>query len=380
MLNKSEFQNHLVNDLLPFWNNLYDSEYGGFYGRVDSDNNIDKKALKSAILQARILWFYSSCYKVLRDEKLLKFADLQFDFIAKNMLDPIDGGIYWAVEYDSKVKENQKHTYTSAFALYAISAYYSVSGNEFALAAARKLFDLIESSFKDEHGYFEPNIIDRHAHKHRYTMNTLLHVIEAYTEYCLAVKTAEAQNALEYSLNLVINKAYNGKMHRIDCYFDEFMNPVGDVLSYGHDIEASWLIYRACEVLGNEEITRNLSAKLEKVAQNVISKGFVGDGRNGIYYDCTNGVENKLRSWWVMAEAIVALVHRYNLYNDEQAMILAENIWNYVKAYFISPYGEWHSHIDENGDVIKNSGDLCGAWKCPYHNGRMCVEMMEMLE
>ena len=379
MLNKSEFQNHLTNDLLPFWNNLYDREYGGFYGSVDSDNIINRKAPKAAVLQTRLLWYYSSCYKILRDEKLFEFAKLQFEFIKNYMIDPIDGGIYWSVEYDGKIKDDKKHTYALAFALYSVSAYYSASKDESALIAANRIFDLIENKFKDEYGYIELYVLDKRDFKFTRTMNTLLHIIEAYTEYYQITKSKEARNALEYSIDLVINKTYNDKLCRIDCYFDEFMNPVGDMLSYGHDIESSWLIYRACEVLGNKDITDNLSPKLEKVAQNVISKGFVDDGRNGVYYDCKDGIDNKSRSWWVMSEAIVALVHKYNLYGDNKSMILAENLWNYVKNYFISPYGEWYVYVGENGEAAKNSSGLCGAWKCPYHNGRMCLEMMNLL-
>ena len=382
MLNKSEFQNHMTNDLLPFWNNLYDKEYGGFYGSVDKDNNINKKAIKSAVLQTRLLWFYSSCYKSLYDEKLLDFANLQFEFLQKHMTDPADGGVYWSVEHDGKIKDSQKHTYVQAFALYAISAYYSINKSESALIATNRLFDVIENKFKDEYGYMEPYDMDYPDLEKTRTMNTLLHVIEAYTEYYQATKSEEARNALEYTLNLVINKAYNDNLSRIDCYFDQYMKPISDMLSYGHDIEASWLIYRACEVLGNADITNNLSTKLEKVAQNVISKGFIDDGKNGIYYDCKDGVENKVRSWWVMSEAIVALVHQYNLYGDDKSMVLAEILWDYVKKYFISPHGEWYGHINDKRELnqsSKNSAELVGPWKCPYHNGRMCLEMIKML-
>jgi mannobiose 2-epimerase len=385
MLSKSEFHNHLTNDLLPFWSNLYDNEYGGFYGSVDNDNNINKKAYKSAVLQTRILWFYSSCYKSLKDEKLLKLADLQFDFINKYMLDPADGGICWSVEYDGKIKDGGKHTYALAFALYAVSAYYSAGKNENALAAADRLFNLIENDYKDKYGYkecedsAEPHTARSHDGKRLRSMNTLLHIIEAYTEYYQAVRSEQARNALKYSLNLVINNAYNDDLCRIDCYFDEFMNPVGDMLSYGHDIEASWLIYRACEILADDEITKKLAPKLEKAAQNVISKGFVDEGRNGLYYDCADGVDNKHRSWWVMSEAIVALVHQYNLYKNDKSMVIAENLWDYTKANFISPYGEWYAIINDSGELRKGSDGLCGAWKCPYHNGRMCLEMIAML-
>ncbi|MCL2773125.1 MAG: AGE family epimerase/isomerase [Oscillospiraceae bacterium] len=379
MLNKTEFYNHLTNDLLPFWNNLYDSEYGGFYGSVNSGNIINKTAPKSAVLQTRLLWYYSSCYKELQDIKLLEYAHRQFEFISTYMIDPADGGIYWEVEHDGKIKDSRKHTYALAFTLYAFSAYYDASKNKTAFDAANRLFNLTETNFKDEYGYLEDFVFDKADAGTIRTMNTLLHIIEAYTEYYRVIKSENGRKALEYSINLVINKAYNDNLHRIDCYFDKFMNPVGDILSYGHDIESSWLIYRACEVLGNKEITGNLSPKLEKVAQNVISKGFVDESRNGMYYDCKNGVENKTRSWWVMAEAIVALVHQYNLYGDSKSMILAENMWNYVKKYFISPYGEWHMQVNDNGEFMKSPSGLCGAWKCPYHNGRMCLEMMKIL-
>ena len=373
MLNEAEFKEHLINDLLPFWNNLYDKEYGGFYGRVDGNNKIDKHAPKAAVLQTRILWFYSSCYTFLKDEKLLEFARRQFDFISKHMLDPDGGGIYWSVEYDGKIKDNSKRTYASAFALYALSAYYSVSRDNAALIAADKIFNLTEDKFKDGYGYLEASVSEGFIPR---TMNTLLHIIEAYSEYYSAVKSEKARSALRYALNLVISKAYNGELSRIECYFDEFMNPVGDMLSYGHDIEASWLIYRACEILADDNIMRNLAPKLEKVAQNVISKGFAGEGKDGLYYECKNGVDNKTRSWWVMSEAIVALVHRYNLYKDDKSMIMAENLWEYVKKYYISPYGEWYTHVKDDGGILKGSGELCGAWKCPYHNGRMCLELI----
>lgn len=379
MLNKTEFKNHLLNDLLPFWNNLCDKEYGGFYGSVDSDNNIGKKAVKSAVLQTRILWFYSSCCKSLKDENLLEFAAHQFDFINKYMLDPADGGIYWSVEHDGKIKDSHKHTYALAFALYSLSAYYSASKDDSALTAANRLFNLIENNFKDKYGYVELYAIGSPNRTKTRTMNTLLHIIEAYTEYYQAVKSEAGRDALAYSVNLVIDKAYNDDLSRIECYFDEYMNPVGDTLSYGHDIEASWLIYRACEVLGDNNITGNLAPKLEKVARNVISKGFVDEGRGGVYYECKDGVDNKSLSWWVMSEAVVALVHQYNLYGNGKSMIIAENLWEYIKKYFISPYGEWHEHVKDNGEPVKSSNGLCGAWKCPYHNGRMCLEMLEML-
>ena len=379
MLNKQEFYNHLTNDLIPFWSSLYDTEYGGFYGNVDSDNNINKTAVKSAVLQTRILWFYSSCYKAIKDEKLLEYAHRQFDFIIRHMIDPDDGGIFWDVEHDGKVRDRQKHTYALAFALYSVSAYYSVSKNQSALNAANRLFNLIETTFKDEYGYVEVFSLEKSIKESTRTMNTLLHIIEAHTEYYSAVKTDAARKALEDALNLVINKCYNDNLRRIECNFDKFMNPVGDILSYGHDIESAWLFYNSCKVLGNDAITFNLSPKLDKIAQNTISKGFIDEGRNGVYYECRNGVENTHRSWWVMSEAVVALVHRYNLYKDEKSMILAENLWEYIKRCFISEYGEWHSQVNEEGEAIKSRGGLCNAWKCPYHNGRMCLELMEML-
>lgn len=375
MLNKAEFRDHLVNDLIPFWNGLYDNEYGGFYGSVSSDNIVNKNAPKSAVLQTRILWFYSSCYKALKDPELLELANRQFDFIIKRMIDPSDGGIYWIVNHDGTVKDNRKHPYASAFALYAVSAYYSASKNESALAAAEKLFNHIEINFKDDYGYFDSFSIGGTLR----TMNTLLHITEAYTEYYSAVNTEEAHAGLKYALELVKNKAYSDELCRIDCNFGNLMEPVGNVLSYGHDIEASWLIYRACETLGDINIISDLSTKLEKVARNVIAKGFADEGKNGLYYDCKDGADNKTRSWWVMSEAVIALVHRWKLYNDPQSMILAVNVWNYTKENFISPYGEWYGTRRDNGELVKDSNGLCGAWKCPYHNGRMCLELMKML-
>ena len=380
MLNKSVFEKHLVNDLIPFWNALCDRENGGFYGSVSSANIVDKSAPKSAVLQTRILWFYSACYKKLGNAELLEYADHQFKFLTEHMIDSADGGVRWMVNADGSINRSEKHTYAQAFTLYALSCYYSASGNKSALECANRLFNLIETEYKDAYGYVEQFNLDRLSDTKTRTMNTLLHVIEAYTEYYAAAKTPQAKSALRYSIELAGDKAYNPQLHRIECNFGDVMQPVGDMLSYGHDIEASWLIDRGCEVLGCDELTASMAPKLRDVALNVIQKGFIDEGRGGIYYDCKDGIDNKLREWWVMAEAIVALSHQYQLYGEPEMLVLAENIWAFTEDRLISPYGEWYWGTDESGDSVRSKSGLVGPWKCPYHNGRMCLEMMERLQ
>ena len=142
-------RNHLVEDIIPFWKNLRDDKYGGYYGYLSFDHELDKKAVKGCILNSRILWFFSSAYTLLREESLLDEARHAYDFLRGKCIDKINGGIYWSMTYDAKVADGTKHTYNQAFAIYALSAYYEASGNEEALELAMELFNIVENICKD---------------------------------------------------------------------------------------------------------------------------------------------------------------------------------------------------------------------------------------
>ncbi|MCR5742645.1 MAG: AGE family epimerase/isomerase, partial [Lachnospiraceae bacterium] len=246
-----EVREHLTKKIIPFWNNLRDDVNGGFYGYVDSDLNVDKQAVKGCILNSRILWFYSNAYMVLKDKALLDNAKHAYEFMTKYCIDRVNGGVYWAMNYDGTVFDSIKHTYNQAFAIYALSSYYDASGDKKALDQAFELFNLIENICTDDIGYLEAFTVDFKPESNEKisengvmaekSMNTLLHVLEAYTELYRVSGDDKVAARLRWIFNEVAEKLYNPKLHRLEVFFDREMNSIIDLHSYGHDIETSWL-------------------------------------------------------------------------------------------------------------------------------------------
>ena len=267
MLNKEEFKKHLCEGIIPFWKSLRDDEFGGYYGFIDYDLNIDKKAVKGCILNSRILWFFSNAYMVLKEDKalsdsLMDEARHAYEFMSDCCLDNENGGIFWSMTYDGKPEDTMKHTYNQAFAIYALSSYYDISKDDEALDKAFSLFNTIEIKCKDEIGYLEAldrdfNIISNEALSENgiladRTMNTLLHVFEAYTELYRVTGNELVKEKLVQIINAFADKVYNPKLNRQEVFFNNKWESLIDLHSYGHDIEASGLLLRACEVLGDD--------------------------------------------------------------------------------------------------------------------------------
>ena len=263
-----EVKEHLLHTIIPFWKNLRDNEHGGYYGWLGYDLALDKKAVKGCILNSRITWFFANAYTLLKDESLLDEAKHGFAFMKDYCFDKENGGIYWSITYDGKPEDTTKHTYNQAFCIYALSSYYEASKDEEALAMAKELFHIIEEKCTDEVGYLEA--FDREFHLIENdklsengviadkTMNTLLHVFEAYTELYRVSKDTEVKKRLEWILDTIADKIYNPKLHRQEVFFDKNYNSILDLHSYGHDIETAWLLNRGVDVLGEEAYQKKM--------------------------------------------------------------------------------------------------------------------------
>lgn len=384
-----EIKSHLINDIIPFWKGLRDDEFGGYYGYLDYDLVLDKKADKGCILNSRITWFFSNAYTLLRDESLLEEARHGFAFMKEHCMDKENGGIFWSMKYNGEPEDTTKHTYNQAFSIYALASYYEASGDEEALEMAKELFHIIETRCTDAIGYKEA--FDKEFHEiendklsengviAEKTMNTLLHVFEAYTELYRVAKLPEVKERLEWIMDTFVNKVYNPNRHRQEVFFDAEMNSILDLHSYGHDIETAWLIDRGVEVLGEKEyeekmtpITRDLTAQIYKVAFNGSS----------LANECENGVVNEHRIWWVQAEAVVGFLNGYQK-NPEKTEYLeaAKAEWNFIKEHLIDKRAgsEWFWEVDPAGKPYVGR-PIVEPWKCPYHNGRMCFEVMKRKE
>ena len=380
-----EVKEHLLHTIIPFWKNLRDNEHGGYYGWLGYDLALDKKAVKGCILNSRITWFFANAYTLLKDESLLDEAKHGFAFMKDYCFDKENGGIYWSITYDGKPEDTTKHTYNQAFCIYALSSYYEASKDEEALAMAKELFHIIEEKCTDEVGYLEA--FDREFHLIENdklsengviadkTMNTLLHVFEAYTELYRVSKDTEVKKRLEWILDTIADKIYNPKLHRQEVFFDKNYNSILDLHSYGHDIETAWLLNRGVDVLGEEAYQKKMEPIIDDLTAQVYKVAFDG---HSLANECEKGVVNTHRIWWVQAETVIGFLNGYQR-NPEKKEYLeaAKSEWQFIKDYVIDKRegSEWFWEVDENGKPYPDR-PIVEPWKCPYHNGRMCIEVI----
>lgn len=384
----NEIEKHLKERLIPFWEGLKDSEYGGYYGYKGYDLKIDMQYEKGCILNSRILWFFSNAYMLLGEEHLKEAADHAYKFMMDYCMDKEYGGVFWSVTYDGKIKDDIKHTYNQAFAIYALSSYYDAVKDENALKTAKELFEIIEEKCTDEQGYleafsrtFEPAGNDKLSENGVMadkTMNTLLHVFEAYTELYRVCGDERVAARLRFMLDVFKDKIFNENIGRQEVFFDKDYNTLIDLYSYGHDIETAWLIDRGLLVLGDEKYNKMLAPVTRTLAQNIYERAFVN---NSVLTEAENGVNDVVRVWWVQAESIVGFINEGQKPGDGAKYFeAAGQIWEYIKTYFIDKRdgSEWFWSVNEDGSPTKKP--IVEPWKCPYHNGRMCIEVIRRMK
>lgn len=383
-----EIRAHLIEKIIPFWKALRDDENGGYYGWLGYDLKLDKKAEKGCILNSRITWFFANAYMLLKDESLLEEAKHGYEFLKEKCIDKEYGGIYWSLNYDGTPSDATKHTYNQAFCIYALSAYYEATKDEQALALARDLFGLIEERCTDEVGYLEAFTRDFRPESNEKlsengvlaekTMNTLLHVLEAYTQLYKVSKDDKVKDRLLFIIDIIENKVYNKELHRQEVFFDKDYNSILDLHSYGHDIETAWLLDLTLDVIGDDELTERISKITRDLTNQTYKVAFDG---NSFANECEKGVVNEHRVWWVQAENVVGMINAYQRQNEQKFYDAAVSQWEFIKNYVIDKRegSEWFWEVDPEGKPYPDR-PIVEPWKCPYHNGRMCFEVIKRLE
>ena len=380
-----EMEQHLREKLLPFWMNLKDEIYGGFYGFMGTDLQVIKTAEKGCILNSRILWFFSNAYLTLKDESIRPYADHAFRFLTERCMDKKEGGVFWSLDYKGEPLDTTKHTYNQAFAIYALSSYYKAFQVEEALQAATELFRLIENKCRDEYGYKEAQSrefypisnekLSENGVMAERTMNTLLHVFEAYTELYKVTKRPETAERLKWMLDMIATKIYNPGLKRQEVFFDNHMNSLIDLHSYGHDIETAWLIDRGLEALADETYKKKLKPITEALEDRIYEIAY---NHHSLANECERGEVNEKRIWWVQAEAVVGFYNAWEKRKEEKRFLeAATDIWGFIKQYVSDnrPGGEWFWYVEKDGTPAMEE-PIVEPWKCPYHNGRMCMEII----
>lgn len=381
-----EIRKHLTDCIIPFWKGLRDDENGGYTGYMDYDLKKDEKAVKGCILNSRITWFFANAYMALKDESLLLEARHGYEFMQKFCVDQEKGGVYWSVNYDGTPEDTTKHTYNQAFSIYALSSYYDASKDESALTTAMELFHIIEERCMDEIGYKEA--FDREFHEIENdklsengviadkTMNTLLHVFEAYTELYRVSGDEAMKKRLMWILDTIAEKIYNPTLHRQEVFFDREMHSILDLHSYGHDIETAWLIRRGTDVLGDDTYTEKMLPIILDLTGQVYRTAF--DGQS-LANECEKGVVDENRIWWVQAETLIGFLNGYQLDpTHTEYLEAARSVWRFIREHLIDkrPGSEWFWDVDKEGKSVSGK-PIVEPWKCPYHNGRMCLEVIK---
>ncbi len=377
-------EQHLRQVIIPFWEGLADTENGGYTGYVSYDLKKDPDAVKGCILHARILWFFSTALRVLKDESLRPFADRAYDALMR-MRDQENGGVFWSVKADFAPDDTTKHTYCQAFAVYGLSAYAMATGSKEALAEAMKLFEVIEGRCRDEKGYLEAfkkdftpesnEKLSENGVSASRTMNTLLHVTEGYTELYRATGDERVRRCLMEQLDIWEKHMYDPALSRQEVFFGPDYETLIDLTSYGHDIETSWLLDHTLDVLGDEEVTERIRPRLQSLARAVCGEAFVPG--NGTANEKERGRVDTKRIWWVQAESVLGYLNAWRRGMGEKYLAAARDQWQYIleRVWDRRKGGEWFWYVREDGTPAEEK-PIVEPWKCPYHNGRMTLEVI----
>lgn len=387
---KQEMLQVLQDNILGFWaTRMVDKENGGFYGRIKGDGALEPKADKGCILNARILWTFSAAYRVLGKPEYLELATRAKDYLLQHFYDHQYGGTYWALDCIGNAVDTKKQFYALGFALYGLSEYARATGDKDVLLYAIHLFETIEKySFdKEYNGYIEActrdwNVIedmrlsDKDANYPK-SQNTHLHIIEPYTNLYRIWKDERLEKALRNLITIFTDKILNPDTHHLDLFFEsDWTRGAGALESYGHDIECSWLLHEAAIVLGDDDVLKRVEPIVLQVAK-ASEKGLLPDGSMIHEANLDTGTMDDDLHWWVQAEAVVGFANVYQHFGDDTALEKSLRCWEYIKKNLIDwDGGEWYWSRNRQGEINKVD-DKAGFWKCPYHNGRMCLEIIE---
>jgi mannobiose 2-epimerase len=380
-----------LNNILNYWiSNTIDLNNGGFYGQIDGKGILHPGAPKGSVLNTRILWTFAAAYKYKKDSRYLDMAKRAKEYIFNYFIDKKYGGIFWTLDYKGKVLEPKKQIYAIAFAIYAFSEYYKISGDRNVLTKAIELYNLIEKySFDSNYdGYFEAfsrewnniddlRLSDKDANEKK-TMNTHLHILEAYTSLFKVWPDDRLKIKLEGLIHIFLYKILDKTSYSFNLFFDEKWNIKSDVYSFGHDIEGSWLLYEAAKTINNKSLINKVTEVSISIAENILKNAIDNDG--GLFNEIKNKrVVDTDKHWWPQAEAIVGFLNAFEISANEKFAEAAFNVWNFINKYIIDKTkGEWFFRVNKEGLVYKNE-DKVGLWKCPYHNSRCCIEAVERI-
>lgn len=377
-----------LKSILDFWSTRAVDPEGGFYGRIASDGRAETGAPKGSVLNARILWTFSAAYRYDRQKTYRDAASRAFEFIRTYFIDKGNGGVYWSVASDGKPLDTKKQIYALAFTIYGLSEYHAATGDPGALDAAIGLYRDIEAHSLDPvgGGYLEAFTVDwqpladvrlsaKDANEQK-TMNTHLHVLEAYTNLYRVWPDGGLREQIDRLLTIFLVHIIDPSTHHLVLFLDAAWTPRSDTVSFGHDVEASWLLLEAAGVIGSRvETLRSVALRLAEAA----CEGLAPDG--ALWYEYEPGREHwRLeKHWWVQAEALVGFLGAWAVSGDDRWKARFDRVWDFVDAHIVDRRGgEWFWGVLADNRPMPGE-DKVGIWKCPYHNSRALLEVIRRL-
>lgn len=381
---RDEIVSDLKNGILPFWEKHSADPSGGFYGALKRDGSPIADAPKGGVLNARILWTFSTAYRMYGNDSYRKLADRAQRYFIDHFIDPLYGGVYWQIKADGTPLDTNKQTYGCSYAIYGLSEHFRATGNLESLQKAIELYNTMEEKIKDpvNDGYIEsftrewnkPEKLgydgDGVATK---TMNTHIHVLEAYTSLYRVWRDSGLRERLAKLIEIVSGKFYNPQTHHLILYCDSNWNNLNDIDSYGHDIETSWLLTEAAEVLGDDQVFEQCKKVALELADTSLKEGI--DEMGAMMYERHGDKLRKDASWWCQAETVVGCINAWQLTGKQAYLDSAWRTWNFIKSKMIDQeYGEWFRTVQADG-TPRYDEPKASMWNCPYHNSRMGFEI-----
>lgn len=380
-------------NIASWWaDKMVDHQHGGFLGEIDNDNQVTVDAPKCIILNTRILWFFSEYAHFTGSERYRELATRSYHYLMDHFDDKTQGGVYWMVDHLGNVIDDKKQTYAIGFAIYGLSAYYRLTGDEAAIEKAHSYFALMEKYARDhvQEGYIEALSRDwkpledvRLSEKDDNlpkSQNTHLHVLEAYTTLHAVAPTESTTEALGYVIDLFETKIIDREVNHLRLFMEMDWTDRSSLWSYGHDIECSWLMYEALEILGDEERLSRWIPLVVQLADTTLEEGIGEHGQVLDQYDFVNKHCHLESHWWVQAEALVGFLNAYMLKPKQEYLSVYQTIWKFIDNYHLDKEnGEWFwlATIDQPNHPVQYKA---GGWKAPYHNGRAMMEVCKLVD